>query len=588
MPQNISHNLPLISVLITAYNYEHTLHLAIESALEQDYPNVEIIVIDNASTDATAEVVSRYTHDQRLRYIRNETNIGMIPNHNKALREARGAFTTFLAADNCMMPGYLSRAQAYFAKHPDTEIVYSGIYLMSASGRILHRRENELNAGYHGGRDELPILLGYGCDMQIESMLIHRSVWERHGYLHEELIAADYEIILRWAAEHVQFAYLPDPFIAYRIHENQQSSVKNYVATGKQLVEYLSFVDRYLWPQFAARLRGFENAILAHLDTKYQDALRVQGFDAQEYDSFVVDLRQRIIGIRDYNRVTAFRPRITVLVIASSNVYSLEHSLTSLLAQTHDDWEALVIQQPGISFEGVCQRIDPQRIRVVRLIEAASESAALNTGILIAGGNCFTFLRAGSAFAPHHLAQLYQAMTDAPQKVALSETSVTITSPSLEQYVADDAFPGYRTIDETLVAPVVPIEALAFHRSAIDECRSFHLDYAVASHWELLLRFIKKHEVQLIQSYVELNSILGYKDLLLVDERIISTVQRVYATYPAENNRVSELRQQYLTSLMNLFGTLQPPAQSPYARLYEYQTISGKTVLNFRAQESFA
>jgi len=115
--------LPLVTVIITTYNYAHTVGLAIDSALGQNYPELEVLVVDNASTDATPELAARYAADPRFRYIRNETNIGMVPNHNKGLRESRGEYVLFLSADDFLLPGHISRSYWYLREHPEVDVL---------------------------------------------------------------------------------------------------------------------------------------------------------------------------------------------------------------------------------------------------------------------------------------------------------------------------------------------------------------------------------------------------------------------------------------------------------------------------------
>ena len=95
MPKELLMTPPLISIVIANYNYAHFIPKAIESVLSQDDPNFELIVVDNASTDTSWEVIGSYVAvDERLRAFRNESNIGIVRNHNRGLREARGSYET--------------------------------------------------------------------------------------------------------------------------------------------------------------------------------------------------------------------------------------------------------------------------------------------------------------------------------------------------------------------------------------------------------------------------------------------------------------------------------------------------------------
>ncbi len=101
-----------VSIAITAYNQAHYIGQAVESALAQDYQNLEIIVSDNHSTDSIQEVMARYMPDPRVKYFRNPSNLGMIGNFRKALYEySTGDYALHLDGDDYFTdPGYIRKA----------------------------------------------------------------------------------------------------------------------------------------------------------------------------------------------------------------------------------------------------------------------------------------------------------------------------------------------------------------------------------------------------------------------------------------------------------------------------------------------
>ena len=100
---------PLVSICIPTYNRAHVLETAIASAVEQDYSNIEIIVLDNASPDTTPEVVKKHAAlDKRIRYHQNAENIGANKNFNKAANMAHGEYMMWLADDDWIEPNYVS------------------------------------------------------------------------------------------------------------------------------------------------------------------------------------------------------------------------------------------------------------------------------------------------------------------------------------------------------------------------------------------------------------------------------------------------------------------------------------------------
>lgn len=118
--------LPLASIVITSYNRGPWIGQAIESAMAQDYPNLEIIISDNCSTDNSDEVIKSYCHDPRIRYSKNETNIGLIPNFQKAFFElARGVYITHVSSDDYLTnPAFITNAIRIINDHENISIVF--------------------------------------------------------------------------------------------------------------------------------------------------------------------------------------------------------------------------------------------------------------------------------------------------------------------------------------------------------------------------------------------------------------------------------------------------------------------------------
>jgi glycosyltransferase involved in cell wall biosynthesis len=140
MDQNLQ-TFPKISVLIPTCNRVHYLVEAIESALAQDYPNFEVLVSDNASTDGTEERVKKYFSDPRFHYHRNETNLGSGPNYRKLLYEyAAGEWGHYLTDDDYFIDRrHLSKAVRLIQEH-GVGVVFSGAesrYREEKTGRSL-------------------------------------------------------------------------------------------------------------------------------------------------------------------------------------------------------------------------------------------------------------------------------------------------------------------------------------------------------------------------------------------------------------------------------------------------------------------
>ena len=99
----------LVSIIMPSYNTGCFIKETIESVLAQSYPTWELIIVDDCSTDNTDEVVIQYLADERIRYIKNDTNSGAAVSRNRALREAKGKWIAFLDSDDLWFPEKLEK-----------------------------------------------------------------------------------------------------------------------------------------------------------------------------------------------------------------------------------------------------------------------------------------------------------------------------------------------------------------------------------------------------------------------------------------------------------------------------------------------
>ena len=121
-PASAVRGMPLVSVIMPCYNTARYIADAIESVLDQDYPNLELIVVDDGSTDSTRDVIAGY--GSRLRLLEQQ-NQGAAVARNRGLSEARGDVIAFLDSDDLWLPGKLSAQVDYLEAHPDIGAVFS-------------------------------------------------------------------------------------------------------------------------------------------------------------------------------------------------------------------------------------------------------------------------------------------------------------------------------------------------------------------------------------------------------------------------------------------------------------------------------
>jgi glycosyltransferase involved in cell wall biosynthesis len=115
---------PRVSVVVPCYNYGHYLPACVDSILTQSGVEVDVIVVDDASPDGSAEVARRLTADPRVRVIEHRVNRGHIATYNEGLAEATGDYVVLLSADDLLSPGSLARSTALLEAYPEVAFVF--------------------------------------------------------------------------------------------------------------------------------------------------------------------------------------------------------------------------------------------------------------------------------------------------------------------------------------------------------------------------------------------------------------------------------------------------------------------------------
>ena len=124
---------PRVSICIPTYNRADMVGLAIESALNQSYRDIEVVIVDNASTDSIEEVVSSYD-DPRLRFIRNSENLGLFGNFNRCIELSRGDIIHILHSDDYIDEKFTETCVRFFNNHPNVSMTFTSAQIITSTG----------------------------------------------------------------------------------------------------------------------------------------------------------------------------------------------------------------------------------------------------------------------------------------------------------------------------------------------------------------------------------------------------------------------------------------------------------------------
>lgn len=200
---------PLVSVIIPAFNRAATIERSVCSVLTQDYASLEVIVVDDASTDGTVAVLSSCT-DPRLRVVRQPVNGGAAAARNRGIQEARGSFVAFLDSDDEWLPGKLSRQMELFARADGRlGLVCTGLEWVSAGNeKTVIRPERE--GMIYEAMLQSNVLVGASG-----TAVIRRAVLDMIGGFDTQLPAIeDYDFFLR-ICRLFEVACIPEPLARY-------------------------------------------------------------------------------------------------------------------------------------------------------------------------------------------------------------------------------------------------------------------------------------------------------------------------------------------------------------------------------------
>jgi glycosyltransferase involved in cell wall biosynthesis len=127
--------LPTVAVGLPVFNGASFLEDAIRSVLTQTFDDLELIIVDNASTDRSPEISREYAHrDPRIRYFRNDRNLGAVPNFNRTVAHARCRYFKWLAHDDRLAPSYLATTVAVLERRPEAVLCNTVVEYIDASG----------------------------------------------------------------------------------------------------------------------------------------------------------------------------------------------------------------------------------------------------------------------------------------------------------------------------------------------------------------------------------------------------------------------------------------------------------------------
>ena len=244
---------PKVSIMISVYNQLHCLSKALTSALAQDYPNIEVVISDDCSMDGGVEDFVRGFEDERIKYFRNERNLGMCKNFHKVLYDyAVGDYAIMLNADDYWInDGFITKAMKLFGEHKEAVLVFGDVKVYVAAEDVFleDKMHKQLSSIMDGNQFFMDYPKGYSLPHM--ACLYNRKRALELDFYTNEVISEDWESFLQ-LIQGKQVGYIAEKIGVLVKHSN------NY--TKSTSVEMLFQSNSYIHNvyQFAVKRGDFE------------------------------------------------------------------------------------------------------------------------------------------------------------------------------------------------------------------------------------------------------------------------------------------------------------------------------------------
>ena len=248
----------LVSVVIPVYNSERYLEECLDSVISQTYQNVEIIVVDDGSTDSSLEILKKYSDKVS---VFSQKNNGLASALNLGISKMNGHWLKWFSPDDVMYPHTIEILVDEAKKHPDNTITYSNWNIIDGTGNILREfHESDYN---ELSEFDYNIRLLDGQQINVNTTLIPSSLFVNCGIRElDDPVAIDYDFFLCSALLHeTKFHLISKPLVKYRIHSDQLShknisKTLSYISKIKN--EILQQLDESLRDRYTHKLKQYQ------------------------------------------------------------------------------------------------------------------------------------------------------------------------------------------------------------------------------------------------------------------------------------------------------------------------------------------
>lgn len=383
-----------VSIIIPVYNGSNYMREAIDSAINQTYKNIEIIVINDGSNDETDEIAKSYGN--KIRYYKKE-NGGVSTALNLGLEKMTGDYFSWLSHDDLYLPDKIEKEVGYLYENgnPKNIILFSDYYLINEQGNVISeciKKHDEIS-----NKPEYALLRGH---VNGNSLLIPREAFEKYGNFDEKLrCVQDYLLWFKMMKTYT-YVHIPEMLVKSRVHNKQVTETNpNVLKEGNwfwtKMISEIRLEDRI-------RLEGSNYNFLI----KMADFLKTTPYeDTRKYCLAEATKEEKVVK-KIYKNV-----KVSVIIPFLNRADLVVRAIDSVLNQTYDNIELILINDG--STEDISKVIKiikkTSGIKFIDLKQNAGAANARNLGIKAASGDYIAFLDSDDEFIKDKIdTQVYQ------------------------------------------------------------------------------------------------------------------------------------------------------------------------------------
>jgi glycosyltransferase involved in cell wall biosynthesis/radical SAM superfamily enzyme YgiQ (UPF0313 family) len=431
---------PEISVVMSTYNNGKFLEEAVNSVLKQTVQNFEFIIIDDASTDNTPEILKKLS-DPRVRITRNAENLGLTKSLNRGIEYARGKYIARMDADDVSLPHRFEIQLEFLKRNPDHALVGSSYYQMDEKGDIKNlirvlTEDPDIREGLKQQN-----WFGHGSVLMRKDALLKAG-----GYNEKFKYAQDYELWLRLAEDH-KIANIEEPLYCWR-------STSCCISREKEE------------------------------EQRYYARLAVSESDSRRNGHAPGELTECLVS---------------VIIPTFSRPGTLIRAVESVLNQTVSDFEIIVVNDAGADVENVVNGLNKRgKITYVRHSKNRGLAAARNTGIKLARGKYIAYLDDDDIFYTDHLETLVNVLENSDYRIAYTDAYRSFQVKENGKYIEKKKDIPYSydfDYDQILVTNFIPVLCFMHEKSCFNKTGLFDESLKVLEDWDLWIRMSRNYEL---------------------------------------------------------------------------------------------